>query len=306
MTKNLLIINPHASGGRALKTWRQNEAVFHSTFPNTIVAITESIDALNQHIRSAYQNQVEQIIGLGGDGTNHSIINAIMHVGEHFPTARHPIFGTLPVGTGCDWARSLGIPQNMTEAIHWLKTASPQPTDIGLLDFGDRQRYFLNIASAGLGGEVDARVNRVQNRRPWTFFRATVEAMLYYRPRHIRIKIDGNDWMNDRALLTVIANGTTFGHGMKIAPQALNNDGLFEVIYVEAMSTLGALTAFRRVYNGSHLSHPRVHHVQAQTVEVISEGEPIQLDLDGEYAQANHIRFEVIPQKLQLLVGRNT
>ena len=301
MPKTLLILNPHAASGRTTKIWEKVEPLLRKSIPDLTTVVTQDIQDINAHIQSAYKNNVEQIIGIGGDGTNHSIINAILKEKANFPEHTLPIYGTLPVGTGCDWARSQGIPSHHKSAIEWLTNATPQPTDIGFIEFEGQQRYFLNIASAGLSGVVDSKVNRVVNRRPWTFFRATIETLLTYNAPKAEIKIDGITWFENQALLTVIANGTTFGHGMKIAPNAKHDDGLFDVIHIEMMPLVNALIAFRRVYNGSHLTHAKVHHTRAKSVEIISTQSPIDLDLDGDHAQAKHIRFEIKPKLLRLL-----
>lgn len=302
MAKTLLILNPHAAGGQSIRAWETIEPLMRQHFPDLEVAITQHIDDVDTQVRNAYHAGIEQIIGMGGDGTNHTIVNAMLRVGEQEATAELPIFGTLPLGTGCDWARSRGIPRKTETAVQWLADATPTPTDIGLLRVNDVERYFLNIASAGLGGEVDARVNRIANRRPWTFFKATVQAMLSYTPQRVQIKLDGEDWYAGQSLVTVIANGTTFGHGMKIAPNAQVDDGQFDVILVEGVSKVRALTAFGRVYTGSHLKHPKVHSKLATQIEITSLDGLLALDLDGEYMEGEHLQFLLKPKKLRLLL----
>lgn len=301
MAKTMLILNPHAASGNSVRMWESIEPLIRQHFPDLTVAITQCVEDVDEQIRLAYQAGVEQVIGMGGDGTNHTVINAMIRIGQQESLAQLPIFGTLPLGTGCDWARSRGIPMKLESAVNWLAYATPTPTDLGLLRTKDTQRYFLNIASAGLGGEVDARVNKIINRRPWTFFKATIQAMLSYTPQVVQIKLDGEAWYEGQSLVTVIANGTTFGHGMKIAPNAQVDDSLFDVILVEGVSKLRALTAFGRVYTGSHLTHPKVHSKPAKHVEINSLDGELALDLDGEYMRAEQLQFEIKPHLLRLL-----
>ncbi len=80
------------------------------------------------------------------------------------------IYGNLPIGTGRDWARGQGVPFNdLKAAARWIAAAEPRPTDIGKLTHERGHEYFLNIASAGISGEIAERVNRASNRRPWSF-----------------------------------------------------------------------------------------------------------------------------------------
>jgi diacylglycerol kinase (ATP) len=228
------------------------------------------------------------VISIGGDGTNHALVNAIAAVQEANPHGAPIVYGMFPVGTGQDWARNAGIPlDDIQAAADWVANAQPHPTDIGLLTFDQQREHFLNIASAGLGGEVDKRVNRAAKRRPWTFLAATVSAILTYRPNRIRVTLDGQPWYDGKALLVAVANGSTFGHGMN-------------VVLVEDASKLETLMALRRVYDGSHLSHPAVQFRKAKGVDITSDV-PLSLDLDGEYASAHQLQFQLRPGLLHLL-----
>jgi diacylglycerol kinase family enzyme len=211
------------------------------------------------------------------------------------------IYGNVPVGTGRDWARGMGMSFKPEIAAQWIAYAQPRPTDIGKLIYDDQQEYFLNIASAGLGGEVDRRVNMSTVRRPWTFLLATVKTLIQHRPQHMRVKVDGEDWYEGRAYLIAVANGTTFGHGMRIAPTAQVNDGLFDVVLVEGMPRPEILLALRKVYDATHLVHPGVHFTRGTAVEVTGIKGPLGLDLDGESASGESLRFSVQPGMLQLL-----
>src|SRR5690606_28762085 len=104
-----------------------------------------------------------------------------------------------------------------------------------------------------------------------------------------------------RSYIVAVANGTTFGHGMKIAPQADIRDGLFDVVLVEGVSRAKVLAALNRVYTGSHLSHPNVRSAQARKVEVTGGTSPLPMELDGELAYGRNLAFEVRPGLLHLL-----
>jgi diacylglycerol kinase (ATP) len=301
MSKTLIVLNPHAGSGRAGKLWTQIEPILWEKLGELVLAVTQRPEEVAYHLDKAYASGLTRVISIGGDGTNHALVNAIAELSEQHPAGPPIIYGMLPMGTGQDWARSAGIPlDNIEAAAEWVANAQPQPTDIGLLKFDSRREHFLNIASAGLGGEVDKRVNRASKRRPWTFLAATVSAILTYRPQRLQIQLDGQDWYDGKALLVAVANGTTFGHGMKIAPHAKTDDGMFDVILVENASKLETLMTLRRVYDGSHLTHPAVQYRKASHIRVLSSA-PLSLDLDGEYASAEQLDFQVRPGLLQLL-----
>jgi diacylglycerol kinase (ATP) len=242
-----------------------------------------------------------RVISIGGDGTNHALVNALAALNEQHPNGPHMVYGTLPIGTGRDWARSVGIPLDIEKAADWIAKAVPRPTDIGVLTYGDRREYFLNIASAGISGDVDLRVNRAQTRRPWTFLQATVASILTYQPQRMQVKLDGEAWFDEKAFAVVVANGTTFGHGMKVAPDARIDDGWFDVVAIEGISRPRALMALRRIYDGSHLTHPAVRFKRAKQVEIQRTDAPLGIDLDGEHAEGQAMTFRVQPGLLHLL-----
>lgn len=299
----LVILNPHAGSRRASRLWASVEPVLRAGLGDLELVITQQPQEVDEVVERALAGGLERVISIGGDGTNHSLVNALAAYLDRHPGAALPAFGMLPAGTGRDWARSAGIPFNPQQAAHWLTTAQPRPTDIGLLLCDGQPRHFLNIASVGLSGEVDRRVNLVRSRRPWTFLVATVATLIAYQPVHMRVRVDGQPWYEGNTYVVVVANGTTFGHGMAIAPNADIADGLFDVVLIEAMPRAKALAALHKVYDGSHLSVSGVHYRRAAVVEVASNGPPLDLDLDGEHATGHQLIFSVRPRFLPVLLS---
>jgi YegS/Rv2252/BmrU family lipid kinase len=306
MSKILIILNPHAGGGRAGRVWQELEPLLWQQLGELVIVVTQKPDEVALHLGKAHTNGIQRVIAIGGDGTNHALINGVIALNEQHPDTPPMIYGNIPVGTGRDWARGLNIPTGDVKAMaSWIAQAQPRPTDIGMLTYnGDSKReYFLNIASAGIGGDVSERVNRVTERKSWTFLRATLETLLTYSPQPIRVWLDGQEWYEGGAYIAAVANGSTFGHGMKIAPNAEIRDGLFEVILVKAISKLAIFTALKRVYDATHLTHPAVMSAQAREVKIerIGAPDPINLELDGEYNQGRDLRFTMRPGLLQIL-----
>ena len=254
------------------------------------------------HLEEAYAAGLTRIISIGGDGTNHVLINALSALNERHPAGPRMVYGNLPIGTGRDWARGIGIPtDSYRRAAEWIAHAQPKAIDLGHLQFDNESEFFLNIASAGMGGEVVSRVNSAARRRPWTFLKATVDTLMQYKPQPIQVTLDGKEWYDNRAYVLAVANGTTFGHGMKIAPNAQQDDGLFDVLVIDDIPRLRVLAALKSVYDGSHLTHPAVHHTRAAQVQVQSPSGTIGIELDGEYAAGRNLTFTVRPGALQVL-----
>lgn len=301
MPKTLIVVNPNAANGHAGERWKRIEPILREQFGDLMIAITQSPDDVTHHIYQAYEAGLTRVISIGGDGTNHSVINGLAGYRGTHPDAPQVEYGMLPVGTGQDWARSRGIPFDDYAAVQWIASASAKPVDVGHVQLGDESIYFLNIASVGISGDVVTRVEE-SNRRPWSFLAATVRSLFGFQPPVIQVRLDGDDWYEGASYLVAIANGTTFGRGMKVAPQADISDGLFDVILVEGISRLRALDAIRRVYTGTHLNVEQVHHCRASTVAIQGLSDPLGMELDGEFAQGQTLHFTIKQGLLNLLV----
>lgn len=306
MMTTLVIVNPNAMGGRALRAWRKFEPLMRERFPGLQVAVTPSTAEVPQTIAAALKSGVRTVIGVGGDGTNYTLVNAIVNLTDRDENLPVPVYGTFPIGTGCDFASSRGIPKGSLETVEWLASARPVPADIGVVQFTDRdgasiRRCYLNIASGGLSGDVSRRVNTALVKRPWTYLAATVTSILRSTPPEVHVRLDGYEFYTGRALLVTCANGTTFGHGMRIAPDARLNDGLLDVILVQDASKLAVLNALRSVYSASHLTHPAVCSGRAREVRIETLDGTIDGDLDGESFHGRDWLFTLRPGLLPLL-----
>ncbi len=300
---NLVVLNPNAASGKTLRVWPKLEPVLLECFGGElIIAITQYVHEVAAHIDKAHQIGVERIIIIGGDGTNHAIVNALLR--EPFAWGeRHIAIGQVPIGTGRDWARTLGIPTDPVKAIRWLAEAEPCPCDVGRVTSGEQRRIFLNIASAGVGADVAHRVNAVTQRRPWTFLRAILTSLLRYRPPPVSIALDEEPFYEGKAYIAAVANGQWFGHGIWAAPQAVYDDGLFDVVVAEGMSRPKVLRVLTQAYKGEHIGRRDVHIGRAARVAITPlHGQPLGMELDGETATGERLTFEVLPSAIQVLI----
>jgi len=306
--RTLIIINPHSAGGRAQRIFKKIEGRLFDAFGELLIAVTQRPQEVAEHLDLAVKADISRLITLGGDGTNHVVLNALAK-----RSGLQVAFGSIPLGTGRDWSRSLGVPEDPLDAVDWLAHAHPVLCDLGVVEYLNMEmggnpcsRLFLNIASAGVSGEVDHRVNRSYRRSPLTFLQATIATLMRFRPQQISVLCNGREFFSGSCYLVAIANGQYFGRGMWIAPKALINDGMFDVIVVEGMSRLRILLALKSVYNGTHLERKDVKHTRAVSVRVSSEDGPLKLDFDGEEALGQELHFVVMPRAVNVLLHPST
>lgn len=300
--KTLVIINPHAASGTTAQAWHKLEPIVREHFTDLLTVRTESPAHVLTALEDAYNQGVEQVFSVGGDGTNHSLINALIAFHEKHPQAPYFTYGSIPVGTGRDWVRTLNMPLEPHQAIAWLAAAKPKPIDVGYItnEQGETEQ-FLNIASVGLGGHVARRVNALKKRYPWTFLKQTFEGILEFTPQAVRVEADGELIYEGKSNLVVVANGAIFAHGMKIAPHAHIDDGKLDLLILKENSKLNMLMLLAMVYTGAHIKQPNVIYKQVQRVQIDTPQAELPLEMDGEGVAGKRLTLGIHPQQIPFL-----
>ena len=251
------------------------------------------------------------VIAFGGDGTLGEVADGLLRL-PRGAVARLPDLGFIAAGTGSDFRRNFSFPADPATAALALLDRPPRAVDAGRVRFalpegGEGVRHFLNIASFGITGEIVQAVNRAKtegrNRSgALVYLLHTLGALLRYRFPAVRVSIDGAPPLEAPVAAVAIANGAWFGGGMKIAPDARIDDGLFEAVVVRARSRATLIANLARVYGGRHRSHPDVTMRQARSVEVMPADITaiIPLEFDGEDLGCLPARYEILPAALMV------
>ncbi len=283
-----LILNPCAGGGRA-KNLLPDVMQFleQAGLPVTPTIPSSPADA-RQAADDAGRIGCDLLICMGGDGMIRDMIPAL--VGTDVP------LGIIPSGTGNDLSRALGISRDMRGAVETLRTGAVRSIDVGTLD----GIYFANIASSGLDAAVAAEINRRKLGSGTVAYICALMRMLPgFRPAEFELDLDGRR-VQFRGMLTAIANTSSYGGGMLIAPNASPSDGMFDIVTVEAMSKPEFLRCFPGVFSGKHISHPKVKAYRASKV-AISADPPQPVMVDGDVLRTTPQVLEIIPGALKVI-----
>jgi len=292
-----VVVNPRAGSGRAPDVWRRALADGVELGPATVVQV-DSPDEARLQIEAALNRGVGRLIVVGGDGSIHLAANVILDAGRGDSVS----LGIVPAGTGSDLARTLGLAADPRESLRRIVSGSGRAFDTLRLATDDgRARYIMNVASAGLSGLVDEAVNRMELRSELAYLRATLGALWRYEPVVCRIAVDGEPWFEGPIFLLAVANGSTFGRGMRIAPRAVVDDGLAEIVVIPAIGMLRVLTRLPQVYRGTHLNSHHVRYRRGRHVRLEPLGPLPPFDLDGETFPAAAAEWTVVPRALTIL-----
>jgi YegS/Rv2252/BmrU family lipid kinase len=241
------------------------------------------------------------LVVVGGDGTVNEVVNGIAGTGAEI--------AVLPCGTGQDFGRTHGVPSRFDDAVRVAIGGETRAIDLGRVQLGridgerGTSRFFANVGSAGMSGAVARRANAMTKALGGraTFFYALTREFLAWQNTKVVVEL-GDGARREGAMHDVIvANGRYHGGGMKLAPDARQDDGLFDVVLIGDVTKLDFLTTAPKLYSGRYLSHPKVELLRSSTV-TIEAAELLPLEVDGEPIGTTPARFEIVPSSLRLRV----
>jgi diacylglycerol kinase (ATP) len=236
------------------------------------------------------------LVVVGGDGTVNEVVNGVAGTNAEI--------AVLPCGTGQDFARTHGIPSGFDDAVRAALEGETRTIDLGRVECeGGPTRFFANVASAGMSGGVARRANAMTKALGGraTFFYALTREFLAWQNTRVEVELDDGVRREGAMHDVIVANGRWHGGGMKLAPDARQDDGLFDVVLIGDVTKLDFLTTAPKLYSGRYLSHPRVELLRSSAVSVEAAA-PLPLEVDGEPIETTPARFEVVPGALRLRV----
>jgi len=267
----ILAINPISGRGYAKRKAKKASQHFSSLGIQTIEVEGETLSDFRSRFSAELRNEsVTGVIALGGDGFIHEVI-------QHLVSRNLPL-GVIPCGTGNDFARSLGIHQlSFEKQLEVIGNPITKSIDLGLVG----KSWFAAILSSGF----DALVNERANLMTWPKGRmkyniAMIEKLIALKSHPYRIRLDQSE-IHIEATLVTVANGASYGGGMKVCPEASLEDGLFDVMVLGKVSRFELLKVFPKVYRGTHVGHPAVTFYRCSEIEIdgfgssFADGEPV-------------------------------
>ena len=293
----LLIANPAARHGETAKLLPVVEQLL-CNLPHDLV-VTER--AGHATILAAAAAGYELVVAAGGDGTVHEVLNGLMSI----PAAQRPALGLLPTGSGNDTRRMMGVPDDLAQASLVLATGEKRSFDVGVCN----GVYFNNSFAAGLDAKVTAKAveYKVTKRRSglWLY----VSALLHVLFREldsfqVRVSFDGNTAEPVDTLIVAVTIGKTYGGGFFITPDALPDDGEFDVCMIDPLSLTQALMRLPFVIVGKHTNMRQVH-MSRHSALVIECDQALPAQFDGEVLLEKRYDIRILPRAIECIVPRS-
>lgn len=301
----VIILNPVAGRSRGARYRPQLEEVLDhaaqlknssdGTTTQWRIVETTGADSAEQLAKIAAEDGADVVVAAGGDGTCGAVVNGLMGTGARL--------GILPFGTGNDLARFLGIApaqnrKHLELAVQHILLGTPRPVDVGRVN----GRWFINVAGCGFDAVVADRINRgfrYMHGAP-AYIAATLQSLVSFKAAHLRLSLDG-ETHELRAMLCAVANAQGYGGGMRVAPNAVMDDGFFDLCVIEEAGRVEFLRAFPLVFKGTHVTHPKVKMFRAR--HVVLESDPsLPILVDGEIIGTTPAEFTLAPRALEIML----
>ena len=288
-----IIVNPGAGSVEDLEVL---ESALGS-LPDSHVLRTEAAGDAERFAREAVRDGADLVVAAGGDGTLNEVLNGLS---EDFDKAR---LGLIPLGTGNDFARSIGVPNDLQGALAVLLEGTVRSLDVARATIGETCRCFINMSAGGFSGEVSERASDAKDSwGPLAYMRGAIGALPEMKGFLTTITLNGAETLRLETFNIVLANGRYVASGIPAAPTAVLDDGLLDVV-ISPLTTLPQLAVLiPQVLLGLHLDSDLLLFRRATRVEIECDP-PMAFNVDGELIGEGIARFEILPRALRVIVG---
>ena len=312
-SRYVFIVNPRSAAGATLRRFESHRKKVTELFAAhghvVDVCLTEAPRHATRFAQDAVRAGATAVIAVGGDGTNNEVINGFFD-DDGNRLAGDTAFGFVTSGTGGDFRRTFNQGTDPLVDIERLVKLNRRRIDLGHVvctghDGRQVSRFFINESSFGLSGDVVDQANKASKKlgAKLSFLSASVKAAVAYAPKQVRLVVDGGAPFVEEVSFVALGNGQYFGGGMKVAPDAAIDDGVFDTVV-----TRGGLGFWIKniagLYSGKYIGADGVTVVRNRTLsaEPVVAGEQIPIEVDGEQPGVLPARWRIVPATLDLLV----
>jgi diacylglycerol kinase (ATP) len=298
----VLIANPRAGRGRVGAELPELERQLAARRLGYRIVETDGPGHATELARQALADGTRFLVAVGGDGTVHEVVNGMLRGDE--PVRDDAVLGVVPAGSGSDFVRTFGLPQEVGKSVRHLTGDRLYRIDVIKAEFrsddSPAARFISNIAECGLRAAVVARAERLprwlgRSRDFWGFWLSLVR----YRPGELTVHADRKTFAGT-ANNVMVANCQFSGGGMKISPRSYPGDGLLDV-QISTGPKSEAFTLIPKIYRGEHVPHPHIKELRGKVIAVESE-RPVPVVGDGEVLGTTPATFTVLPGVLSLKI----
>lgn len=294
--KILIIINPVAGKGRTVEIipkLKEKMEPYKGIIEYKIL-LSNYAGEITSIARQHYDLGFREFIAVGGDGTLSELIN-----GFDLPIDENIKIGILPLGTGNDFVKSICDTTDIDGMIESVIQNRTKRIDIGLVnDF-----KFINVCSFGIDGPIIKDTEKYKKVLPgqFAYLFSTLKAGLTFNPKKVHVDVDGQTY-DGNMILIAIANGKYFGGGMNICPDAILDDGVFDICLVKDVSKLKFMREISKVYSGRLGEVEEVKYIKGSEINIKVVNGSYLINVDGNLVGKTPVKINIIKKAIQVYI----
>jgi len=294
MPNTCIILNPAAGSVKDANALMERLR----SLPATTLKITTNRSSAGRFARAALKRGCDLIVAAGGDGTLNQVINGI---GERSNQAQ---VGLIPLGTGNDFARTLGIPTDIDQCLELLLARHTRAIDLVRVT-SDRTRYFVNVSAGGFSGLLNEKLTPELKKSwgPLAYLRCAAATLPELRAYRTQIALDDKETLSESLYNVIIGNGRYVAGGIPVAPEASPDDGLLDLVLIPERPVADLAILAPQMLTGHHLSSGSIIYRRAARISVNSKP-GMWFNVDGELVGNEPAVFQVLPRALQFIVPK--
>ncbi|WP_111707048.1 diacylglycerol/lipid kinase family protein [Lutibacter citreus] len=307
--KWFVVINPTSGNGSSKKKW----PLINNELKKQNFQFEFSITQYQKHSIILIQNAIKQgfnkFICVGGDGTLHNVVNAILELKNltpHYKQSEIKV-GIIPIGTGNDWIKTYKISKDYKKAIQTLKEENYIQQDIGkiILQNTKKEIYFNNLAGIGFDAHVVNKVNKYKNLGYLAYLTGALAGLTSYKKPTLEILFN-NKILKTKTLMLLIGLCKYSGGGMQLTKNVTINDGLFDISFIKKITLLTLLLNIKGLFNGKITNHKLVNNYKTSELKIeVLNNEKAYIQADGELIGSGNFHVSILEKAINFIVPFN-
>lgn len=303
----LIIVNPNAGKKKAKTDWPHIADLFHKANIDFEVIFTKYHREAIKIVENKINNEgFKNIIAIGGDGTINEVVNGIF-LQNRFETNQISL-GAITIGTGNDWAKMFKLPNDYSATIDIIKNGNTFVQDVGKVYYyiGEQQssRYFINAAGLGFDAMVTKNTNdqkELGKSNTFSYFSNMIKSLYRYRPVEVKVFTKKREVHSGHLFTMSLAIGQFTGGGMRQTPEAISDDGLFDLMLVDKIAKTKLIRKVKKLFDGNINKIKEVQMLRTDNLRVESDSK-LMIEVDGENIGHAPFEFELIAKSLKIYV----
>ena len=300
------IVNPNSGKGQTRKNWPNLYQILLRNHIDIEYVYTSHPGEGSILAQQAEAIGFRKIIAVGGDGTVNEVLNGLII--DDKLIYEDTQLAILEHGTGSDFVRSFQQKKGIDNFVKLLNRNKKIKVDLGKIDFIDengdnRTRYFINALNVGIGAEVVDRVNNSNKTigNKLKYFTTTITTLMSFNKIDAVCRLENNEIIENRFCGIIISNGQYIGGGMRIAPQAQTDDGLFDIVFIKDITRPKLFAKFPTIYLGRHINLPEIAVYRSSKITIQTQEKAL-FEADGETLGYSPFSCTIVPETLTLMI----